>query len=117
MRSSASGTASATCRGNKLVRNVGSCCACIGELTQRFSHLRLPLFPAFAATAGRLRTETHDASASLGQAKRHRLAAPTKDGFRHRGWPPQYFNVISASKARRVGPVMLDAARLQIGNL
>ncbi len=28
-----------------------------------------------------------------------------------RGLPPQYFNVISASKARRVWPVMLDAAR------
>ena len=56
-----------------------------GELTQRVSHLRRRLFPAFAATAGRLRTETKDASASLGQAKRHRLAAPTKDGFRQQG--------------------------------
>jgi hypothetical protein len=70
----------------KRVRNVGSLVRLhIGELPQRCSHLRLPLFPAFAATAGRRRTETPEASASLGHAKRHRLAAPPKAGFRPQG--------------------------------
>jgi len=54
----------------------------LGELPPRFSDLRMPRCPAFAATAGRLRTETPEASASRGPAKRHRLAAPTTDGFR-----------------------------------
>lgn len=37
----------------------------VGKLTQRLSHLRMLLFPAFAATESRLRTKTHDPGASL----------------------------------------------------
>jgi len=73
----------------------------VGELTQRFSDLRMPLFPAFAPTEGRLRTETHDASASLGQAQRYRLASPTNKGFRHQGGArtifQRHFSLTSAS--------------------
>ena len=57
----------------------------IGKLTQRLRHLRLLLFPAFAATESRLRTKTHDPGASLSQAKRDGLAPPPQDGFRHQG--------------------------------
>jgi hypothetical protein len=52
-----------------------------GELPKRFSRLRLKRFPAFAATEGRLRTKTNDPSASLREAERHGLAAPTEVGF------------------------------------
>jgi len=56
-----------------------------GQLTPGVRHLRMLLCPAFAATAGRRCTETQDARASLGSAKRHRLAVPPKDGFRPQG--------------------------------
>src|SRR4029434_8104153 len=36
-----------------------------GELTQGLSHLRMLLFPAFAATEGRLRAQANDPGASL----------------------------------------------------
>ena len=57
----------------------------IGELPQRFGHLRLPRFPAFAATASRWRTKTHAPGASRSEAKRYGLAPPPQDGFRHQG--------------------------------
>src|SRR4030095_13946050 len=90
---------------------------CIGELTQRFSDLRLPLCPAFAATAGRLRTETHDASASLGQAKRHRLAAPTKDGFRPQGMAVTILQRHLGLKGRPCGAGHVGCREAEVGNL
>src|SRR6266404_4385663 len=90
---------------------------CIGELTQRFSHLRMPLFPAFAATEGRLRTATHEASASLGQAKRHRLAAPTKDGFRHQGLAATILQRHLGLKGAPCGAGHVGCREAEIGNL
>jgi hypothetical protein len=57
----------------------------LGELTQRLSHLRMLLFPAFAPTERRLSPQPEDPGASLGEAKRHGLAPPTKDSFSHQG--------------------------------
>jgi hypothetical protein len=65
----------------------------LGELTQRFSHLRMPLFPAFASTAGGVRPETQDPCASFGKTHLNRATPPPEDGFGQRGgapgeWPP-----------------------------
>jgi hypothetical protein len=57
----------------------------ISQLTKRLSGPWVLLFPAFAATESRLRSQADDPASSLGQAKRHRLAAPTKDCFRLQG--------------------------------
>jgi hypothetical protein len=62
-----------------------------GELTQGLRHVRMLLFPTFAATEGRLRAQANDPGASLAEAACHGLAAPTKDGFRHQGIAPTIF--------------------------
>src|SRR6266850_2791128 len=56
-------------------------CMRLGKLMKRFSRLRMPLCPAFAATEGRLRPKTNDSGASLRQTACHSLAAPTEEGF------------------------------------
>src|SRR5262252_8906312 len=60
----------------------------IGELTQRFGHLRMPLFPAFAATEGGLRPETQDPCASFGKTHRNSATTPPEDGFGQQGGAP-----------------------------
>src|SRR5215468_10382242 len=82
-----------------------------GQLTQGVSHLRMLLFPACAATEGRLRPETHDASASLGSAQRHRLAAPPKDGFRPQGIAATILQRHLGLKGAPCGAGHVDAAR------
>jgi hypothetical protein len=84
----------------------------VGTLTQRLRHLRLLRFPAFAATASRWRPKTPDPGASLREAKRYGLAPPPpKTASALRGLPSHYCRVIAAAKARRLAPVMWDAAR------
>src|SRR5712691_1224701 len=63
----------------------------IGELTKRFSHQRMPLFPAFASTEGSLSPKTKATGSSLRQAKCHGLASPPKDDFGHQRSAPVIF--------------------------
>src|SRR5260370_7185167 len=63
----------------------------IRKVTKRLSGLRMLLFPAFATTESGLRSSTDDPASSLGQAKRHGLAPPTKHHFRHQGVPLTIF--------------------------
>src|SRR5712691_5837376 len=86
----------------------------VGKLTKRLGCLRMLLFPAFATTASRLSAQTDDPGSSLCLSARPSATVwrpQPQTASASRGLPPQYFHVISASKARRWGPVILEAAR------
>ena len=83
----------------------------LGLLTQGLGHLRMGVFPAGAATAGRLGAQAPAPRAPLGQAQLDRVTSPPNTLSAWRAFPPQYFSVISAAKARRVAPVIFAAAK------
>jgi len=88
-----------------------------GQLTPGVRHLRMLLCPAFAATAGRRCTETQDARASLGSAKRHRLAVPPKDGFRPQGIAATILQCQLGLKGAPWGAGHVGCRETEIGNV
>ena len=88
-----------------------------GERLQRFRRLRMQVFPAFAPTAGRWRTETHAPGASLRQATRHGLASPTQDRCGPEGGAPTLLHRHLGPKGSPCRPVHLGCRQAYIGNV
>ena len=100
-----------TCRGQR-----GAKCRILlgrrlSQLTQSRGHVGMLVFPACAATAGGLCPKAQDAGTPFGKAQ-FTVCRPQPNMFSAwRASPPQYFSVISASKERRVAPVIFEAAK------
>src|SRR4030095_12374947 len=109
----------------KLVRNVGACGPGArvwwrgrpGELTQRCSHLRMPLCPAFAAPEGCLSPQTKAPSASLRQTPGHGLASPTKKGVGQPGVAPAMFQRQLGRKGSSFRSAQLGCRQTESGAL
>jgi hypothetical protein len=89
----------------------------LGKLTKGLSHLRMLLFPSFAATQGRLRPATDDPSAFLCQAQGHGLAALPEDGCCLQGRALTLFHRHLGLKGAPRGPGHLRGREADIGNL
>lgn len=73
------------CRGQRRTTGRGLWRMGCGQLWQRFSGRGVPLCPPLAPTEGRLRPETLEACASLGQPPGNRLTPPTAERFGSEG--------------------------------
>jgi hypothetical protein len=69
------------CIGQRRTKGRGVLRMGFGQPLQRFSGLWVLLFPTFTATEGRLRTETPDTRASLGQPHGKSTPPPTEERF------------------------------------
>jgi hypothetical protein len=89
----------------------------ISKVTKRLSGLRMLLFPAFATTASGLRSSTDEPASSCGQTKRHGLAPPTKNGFRHQGVTLTIFQRHLGLESSPFGAGHLGCCEAEIGDL
>jgi hypothetical protein len=89
----------------------------LGELTQRCSHLRMPLCPAFAAPEGCLSPQTKAPSASLRQTPGHGLASPTKKGGGQPGVAPAMFQRQLGRKGSSFRSAQLGCRQTESGAL
>ena len=87
-------------------------CMGFGQLPQGGCGLWMRVFPTFTAAEGGLGAPRQMIPVRLSANPPQWYAVPNRKGVPlKRALPPQYFTVISASKARRVGPLIWDAAK------
>jgi hypothetical protein len=86
-------------------------------LTKGLGHVRMGIFPTWAATAGGLGPQAHDPRAPLSQAQCDRVTSPTKDTFGLAGVPTAVFHRHLGLKGAPRGAGHLRSSQAYVGNL
>jgi len=89
----------------------------LGLLPQSLGHLRLGVFPAWAATAGGLGTQAPDPRTPLSQAQFDRVTSPTKYTFGLAGVPAAVFHRHLGLKSAPRGAGHLRSSHADVGDL
>jgi hypothetical protein len=89
----------------------------LGLLTKGLGHLRMGVFPAWAATAGGLGTHAHDSRAPLSQAQFDCMTSPTKYTFGLAGVPAAVCHCHLGFKGAPRGASHLRSSQAYVGNL